>query len=233
MQTENGLSGQDLLAALRRLRPLIEQFAQEHYGPLIKEAAWGDFSRWGKAAIVRDQAADNAAFSAWSLFTWLPDDSSLVEAKFKVKVSDHALAHDFLAAHRETLSALEQGIAEVASTSPFGFYVVQSIESVGRMQLREVYTGHRVVVEGVAVNAYAEGDVLYTAVLCLNGVAVLLGCMPQALGADQLTKLEGHRLKWTREEGREIDRRLLYLHDSELRRLYFVLLGQSRRARLH
>ncbi len=233
MPSTVGLSGQDILSAARRLRPLITEFAREHYGSVIATAAWQDFSRWGQGVIARDQQAYQSAFTAWYLYTWLPDDTDLSGAKFQHRPSDHALGFDYLSGHRDELSPLEQGIIEVAATAPYSFYKVESAESDARLKLREIYTGQRVVVEGVAATAYAAGDILFSAVLSVNGVSVLLGCMPTALGAAQLAKIEAHREKWSEEEGAAIDRRLLYLHDTELRRFYFVMLAQVQRASLH
>ena len=53
------------------------------------------------------------------------------------------------------------------------------------------------------------------------------------LDASGRVKVETHREKWRAEEGKAIDRRLLYLHDTELRRFYFMLLNQAQRAQLH
>lgn len=233
MQTEIGLSGQDLLSSLRQLRPAIEDFGRQQYGGQVVQAGWKDFSRWGRGAIAREEQAYQSAFAAWFLFAWLPDDSVLEGERFLNAPSDHAIAFDYLKANREHLSPIEQGVIEVSATSPYSFYTVVAVAAEDRLQCREIYTGQTLIVEGVASKAYAEGDVLFTAVLSVNGVSVLLGCMPKALGATAQSKIEAHREKWRAEEGKAIDRRLLYLHDTELRRFYFVLLSQVQRAKLH
>lgn len=233
MPTETGLSGQDVLSAMRQMRPNIEEFGRQRYGASVLGAAWEDFSRWGKGPIARDEPSYQSAFAAWFLFSWLPDDAGLDGESFTTPPSDHAIAFDYLSAHRDSLSPVEQGVIEVSSTSPYSFYSVVSVVDDNRLKLREIYTGQTVIVEGVASKSYADGELLYSAVLSVNGVSVLLGCMPQVLGASAQAKIEAHREKWRREEGKAIDRRLLYLHDTELRRFYFLLLSQMQRAKLH
>lgn len=227
------MSGQDLLSALRQLRPNIEDYGRQRYGRHLVDAAWHGFSRWGRGAIAREEAAYQSAFAAWFLFSWLPDDDALDGDSFDVKPSDHAIALDYLKANRDQLNPVEQGVIEVAVTSPYSFYRVLSVEPGNRLHIQEIYSGLRVVVEAVATKSYAQDDVLFSAVLSMNGVSVLLGCMPRNLSANVLAKIEAHREKWQAEEGKSIDRRLLYLHDTELRRFYFLLLSQQQRAALH
>ncbi len=233
MQNELGLTGQDLLSVLRQLRPALESAGKQRYGVSVVNAAWKDFSRWGRGAIAREEHAYQSAFSAWQLFAWLPDDTSLDGETFDSTPSDHSIAFDYLKANRDELSPVEQGVIEVASTAPYSFYTVRAVAAEQRLHLREIYTGQDIVVEGVATQSYVEGEVLFTAVLSVNGVSVLLGCMPNPLSAGNRTIIEGHREKWRVEEGKPIDRRLLYLHDTELRRFYFLLLSKVQRAGLH
>lgn len=233
MPTETGLSGQDILSVLRQLRPTIEDFGRQRYGGSVVNAAWQDFSRWGRGPIARDESAFQSAFAAWFLFAWLPDDADIEGVSFDTPPSDHSIAFDYLKAHRESLSPVEQGVIEVSTTAPYSFYSVVKAGADNRLQLRELYTGQTLIVEGVATKSYAAGDVLFTAVLSVNGVSVLLGCMPQTLASSVQTRIEAHREKWRTEEGKAIDRRLLYLHDTELRRFYFMLLSQAQRAALH
>lgn len=233
MPTEIGLSGQDVLSTLRQLRPLIEDFGRQRYGASVVNAAWQDFSRWGRGPIARDESSYQSAFAAWFLFAWLPDDADLEGVSFDTPPSDHSIAFDYLKACRESLSPVEQGVIEVSTTAPYSFYSIVKAGADNRLQLREIYTGQTLIVEGVATKSYAEGDVLFTAVLSVNGVSVLLGCMPQTLASSVQARIEAHREKWRSEEGKAIDRRLLYLHDTDLRRFYFMLLSQAQRAALH
>lgn len=66
-----------------------------------------------------------------------------------------------------------------------------------------------------------------------NNVNMASAFTMNALTASDRAKVEAHREKWRAEEGKAIDRRLLYLHDTELRRFYFMLLSQAQRAQLH
>ena len=233
MPTEIGLSGQDVLSTLRQLRPLIEDFGRQRYGASVVTAAWQDFSRWGRGPIARDESSYQSAFAAWFLFAWLPDDVNFEGQNFDTPPSDHSIGFDYLKANRDNLSPVEQGVIEVSTTAPYSFYSVVVVTSDNRLQLHEIYTGQMLIVEGVASKSYAEGEVLFTAVLSVNGVSVLLGCMPQTLASSVQAKIEAHKVKWRKEEGKAIDRRLLYLHDTELRRFYFMLLSQAQRAKLH
>lgn len=233
LQTAAGLTPEGLLSTVRQLQTLIERFGRQRYGVSETEAAWQDFSRWGHAAVARNETAYQSAFTAWHLFAWLPDDADLVEQCFITQPSDHAIAFDYLEVHRDSLSKIEVGVIEIGTKSPYSFYTILSVVSDDRLQIQEIYTGQTIMVDGVATASYAEGDVLFTAVLSVKGISVLLGCLPHPLDSSVLVTVEKHREKWCAEEGKAIDRRLLYLHDSELRRFYFVLLNQAQRARLH
>lgn len=233
MQTEMGLSGDDILRVLRQLCPSLEKAGREQYGESVDNAAWEDFSRWGLEAIAREEQAYKAAFSDWYLYAWLPDDTALGRATFTSALSDHPIAADFLKANRRELGPVEQGVIDVATTAPYSFYTVTAVAEDDRLRLREIYTEQDVVVESVGNRSFAEGDVLYCTVVGVNGVSVLLGCMPNVLSANEQATIEAHREKWKAEEGGKLDRRLLYLHDTELRRLYFMLLSKAQKARLH
>lgn len=233
MQTEKGLSGDDILRVLRQLAPKLEDAGREQYGESVESAAWEDFCRWGLEPVAREERAYKAAFSDWYLYAWLPDDTALGRETFNSALSDHPIAADYLKAQRSTLDTVEQGVIDVATTAPYSFYTVRTVTDDHRLHLRELYTEQDVVVEAVGNRRYAEGDLLFCTVIGVNGVSVLLGCMPNVLGSNEQAAIEAHREKWRAEEGGKIDRRLLYLHDTELRRLYFMLLSKAQKARLH
>lgn len=231
--TATGLPPKDLLSTVRQLQPLIEDFGQQLYGSEAASAAWQSFSRWGLAAIARDEHAYHSAFIAWYLFAWLPDDMESGVENFKTKPSDQAIAFDYLEAHKDSLGLLEQSVIKIGTKSPYSFYSIITVVSESRLQVQEIYTGETVLVDVLETSSYSQGDVLFTAVLSVNVMSVLLGCMPVPLAASDRGKIEAHREKWRTEEGKAIDRRLLYLHDTELRRFYFMLLSQAQRAQLH
>ena len=233
LQSATGPTELDLPSTVRQLQPLIEDFGRQRYGASAALAAWKDFSRWGLSVIARDEQAYQPAFATWYLFAWLPDDSDLGEQRFKIPPSDHAIAFDYLKANRNTLSQVELDVIEIGTKSPYSFYSIIAVVSKNRLQVQEIYTGQTLMVDDVAPMSYAQGDVLFTAVLSVNGISVLLGCLPQPLDFSVHVKVEAHREKWRAEEGKAIDHRLLYLHDTELRRFYFTLLNQAQRVRLH
>lgn len=234
MQSPVGhLSGKDLSKCLSTVCPVLERHASQRFGDAATTAGWYHFGRYGQAAITHEKQRYQAAFSAWWLFSWLPDDQGAGDDKFTSPAPDHAFAADYLKLHRATLTPLVQRVIERALKSPYSFYTVLSVESGHRLQLQEVYTQKRVTVEADANTDRHVGDVLFSAVLSVDGVSVLLGCMPQALGASAQLRIEAHREKWRSEVGTAIDQRLLYLHDTELRRYYFLLLSQQQQATLH
>ncbi len=233
MQAEMGLSGGDILRVLHQLRPNLKQAAVVQYGNSVEKAAWEDFARWGSEVIAREEQAYKDAFSDWYLYAWLPDDTALGRDTFSSPLSDYPIAADYLKDNRRVLGPVEQGVIDVAATAPYSFHEVTAIAGDGRLHLRELYTEQAVLVEAVGSESYAEGDVLFCTVVGVNGVSVILGCMPNVLSVAEQATVEAHREKWKAEEGGKIDRRLLYLHDTELRRLYFVLLAKAQKARLH
>lgn len=234
MQTPQGnLSANELHSCLRALCPLLERYSQQRFGDAAETAGWQDFSRWGEAAIAHEKQIYQSVFTAWWLFSWLPDDHYLKGERFLVPTPDHAIAADYLAMHRTKLSQLEQRVIERALKSPYSFYTLVSLESGNRLRLQEIYTQKHVMVEADASAMYSVGDVLFTAVLSVDGMSVLLGCMPQALDAISQARIEAHRQKWGLELGKSIDQRQLYLHDTDLRRYYFVLLQQLQQSTLH
>lgn len=233
LQTDTGLPRSDLHSAVFQLSPLIEKFGRQRYGTAAKSTAWKSFSRWGSAAIALDEAAYQSAFAAWYLFAWLPDDSESESKGFDTTPSDHAIAFDYLDVHKENLGPFEQSVIKIATKSPYSFYFIVAVISENRLQVQEIYTGKTLIVDGSASMSYAQGDILFTAVLSVNSMSVLLGCMPHTLNTPVRAKIETHRQRWRAEEGKAIDSRLLYMHDTELRRFYFMLLSQAQQSQLH
>ena len=234
MQLPQGaLSGAALRDSVSSLYPVLERYAKQRFGVCALTAGWQDFSRWGQAAIAHEKDSYQLAFTAWWLFAWMPDDQHLQGESFLALPPDHAIAADYLALHRTNLSLLEQRVTKRALTSPHSFYTLLSIEADNRFRLQEIYTQKQVMVEVDVNTRFATGDVLFTAVLSVDGVSILLGCMPFALGATSQPEIEAHREKWRADVGKAIDKRLLYLHDTELRRYYFLLLSRVQQVSLH
>lgn len=227
------LSGKELRDCVETLCPMLDRYAQKRFGRTVETTAWQNFSRWGVAAITHEKETYQAAFTAWWLFAWLPDDQGPKGEKFLIPAPDHAIAADYLHLHRDHLSPLEQKTIESAVVSPHSFYIVLSTESDHQLKLQEIYTQRRVTVDTGVGACRSEGEVLFGAVLSVDGASILLGCMPQILNTNSQIKIEAHREKWRKEVGKAIDQRQLYLHDTELRRYYFVLLDQQQRANLH
>lgn len=211
----------------------MESFARDRYGSAIALAAWQAFSRWGRTAIARDQQAFQSVFSAWYLFAWLPDDSELEGQSFSAPAPDHSIAFDYLKSLPHDVGRLQRALIENASSAPYSFYVILSVESNHRLYLKDLYTERELVVEGCATSGYVEEQILFASVVQLNTVAVLIGSMPQILSANAQDAIVNHREKWVADTGKPVDRRLLYLHDTELRRFYFLLLSRQQKAGLH
>ncbi len=212
---------------------MLEKHAQQRFGEAALSVGWLHFGRWGQSAIAQEKQHYQTAFNAWWLFSWLPDDQGLGNERFTSPAPDHAIAADYLTLHRDTASPLVQRVIERALKSPYSFYTVMSVKPGNQLQLQEIYTQKRVTVKADANTDHREGDVMFTAVLSVDGVSILLGCMPEALGASIQDRIEAHREKWRKEVATAIDQRLLYLHDTELRRYYFLLLSQQQQANLH
>ena len=217
------MGGEDLLSCLRTLGPVLERHAQTRFGGAAATAGWQDFSRWGTAAIAHEREIYQPAFTAWWLFAWVPDDQGLNDERFLAPAPDHAIAADYLALHRANLSPLDQRVIERALASPYSFYTIVSIEPDNRLRLQEIYTEKQCMIEGDVSVSYTVGEVLFCAVLSVDRVSILLGFMPQALGANSLAQIEAHRKKWRLELGKAIDKRELYLHDTELAALLFPI----------
>lgn len=234
LQTPKGnLSGKDLLGCLNSLCPVLERHARQRFGAGIEVAGWQVFSHWGAAATAHERESYQSIFTLWWLFAWLPDDLGLKGERFLSPAPDHAIAADYLSLHRTGLGSLEQRMIERALTSPYSFHAVLSVESGNKLHLQDIYTQKRVMVEVEAGTPHTVGEVLFCALLSVDGVSVLMGCMPQALGAGNQVQIGKHQKKWCAEIGSEIDQRQLYLHDTELRHFYFLLLDQQQQASLH
>lgn len=230
LATASGLRGQDLQQALAQLREPLRARARALYGEAVFEAGWRAFSQWGATAVARDPDAYRPAFEAWVAYTWLPDDALLVGQRFAREAEDHALGVDLLRQSDAELSPLQRAVAGAAVGAAYSFYEVLEGAAGEPVPLRNLYTGQTLAVADAGAPA---GAVLYTAALVVNGVGALLGAMPQALDAAARETVEAHRQKWSAELGGAIDERQLYLHDSELRRLYFLLLGRVQQGSLH
>jgi|GEM_PF-1876027 len=233
LEVQAGLTANSLLLTLSGLETGITAYAQSHYGEQVMAAGWSDFSRWGKGALARAEQAYRPAFNAWVMYSWLPDHAPEADIQLDVEPSDQAIAADFMGDEQQQLTPVERALVQAAVRSPYSFYVVESKANSGVVELKNLYTGRSLRVEGDGFAMHAVGEVLFSKVVTVNGVSVLYGAMPVGLAAESVTHIERHREKWAKEVGQEIDDRLLYMHDTDLRRYYFVLLKTVQRTSLH
>ncbi len=169
-----------------RLMPRIVQYARQTWGlDLFNEALRLFF-------MARTSAESNRsalpAFERWLAFAWVPDSrDALADDGYHVPEGwpTTSLGVTWLASASSTASDFEQTFILTAARSPHSLLLVESAVPGWSLVIRDLLTGRRfrVVEPEISQNVRSE-QILFGAVLTIDGVSTLLGCASHAVPSD-------------------------------------------------
>lgn len=196
-----------------RLRQETVRWVVRTHGKEFLERAWTDFSL---GILKRDELDDGTAahldeFSMqwWLHRGWLSEDS------------ERSPVMEYLAASGVAEDVFESRFAQAAASDPPSFYRVCGIDPGRTLSLEEFFTGEkREVREDLTPPDSNRGCFVYAHLAGVDGLTVLLGAGPFALGSGDSHWLEESRDFLEEEYGADLNRKALRLFEDEIRSEY-------------
>jgi hypothetical protein len=157
-------------------------FAKACYGAEVLLHAWDEFS-FGAEGEPADDPLFESSFIPWFTFNWVPNVAAVSD---KPQLPPGPLALQCLAAHSDRFGDFEQRFVRAMCQRPYSFYAVTAVTPGQSLALKDVMTHREYTVrERSASTMVRQGAVLYTRVLELDGVAIMCGCAPLIIPADE------------------------------------------------
>lgn len=184
--------GSELSAWLRvrqaeyHLVPHILEYERRRWGLDLRNEAIGLFYM----SRTSSESAYSAvpAFMRWFPFTWVPDwRDELEDEDFRIPESwpTASLGVSWLASASSSVSDFEQTFIVTAARSPHSLLLVESVVPGWSLVVRDLLTGHRFrVVEPEISQDVRSEQILFSAVLTIEGVSTFLGCASHAVPSD-------------------------------------------------
>jgi len=192
-------------------------FAKARYGAEVLLHAWDDFT-FGAETDPTDDPLFESSFIPWFTFNWVPD---IAPANGGRPLPPGPLALQCLAAHPGRFDDFEQRFVHAMCQRPYSFYTVTAVAPGHSLTLKDVMTHCEYAVrERSASTMVRQGVVLYTRVLEMDGVAIMCGCAPLIIPADEHLWLLDVRHSLTRKRT-PMSEEKLHTYAAALRTAYF------------
>jgi hypothetical protein len=181
------------LAAWRRVRqaedrlmPRVGEYARQTWGLGLFDEALRLFFMSRTSAESNRSALP--AFERWFAFTWVPDSRDALDAdEYHVPEGwpSASLGVTWLASASSTVSDFEQTLILRAARSPHSLLLIESLVPGWSLVVRDLLTGRRFrVVEPEISRDVRLEQVLFSAIVTIDGVSTLLGCASHAVLSD-------------------------------------------------
>jgi hypothetical protein len=157
-------------------------FAKARYGAEVLARAWDEFT-FGAETDPTDDPLFESSFIPWFIFNWVPD---IAPASDESRLPPGPLALQCLAAHAGRFDDYEQRFVRAMCERPYSFYAITGVTPGQSLALKDVMTHCEFTVrERSASTMVRQGAVLYTRVLEMDAVAIMCGCAPLIIPADE------------------------------------------------
>ena len=170
-----------------RLTARIMHYANARWGELMCRVA-SRFFLMGQHPAESGRCL-SPVFWRWFAFTWIPDWRDDLEANDREDIREGwptaPLGVSWLAAESPPVTALEERFIVTAAESPCSMLLVESVSSGWFVTVRDLLTGRRFRVVDPEVSASVQPDeIVFSAVLTLDGVSTFLGAAPRTIPVD-------------------------------------------------
>ena len=157
-------------------------FAKARYGAEVLARAWDEFT-FGAETDPADDLLFESSFIPWFVFNWAPD---VAPASDGMRLPPGPLALQCLAAHAGRFDDFEQRFVHAMCQRPYSFYAITAVTPGQSLALKDVMTHcEYIVCERSASTMVRQGAVLFTRILEMDGVAIMCGCAPLIIPADE------------------------------------------------
>lgn len=192
-------------------------FAKARYGAEVILHAWDEFS-FGAAGEPADDPLFESAFIPWFTFNWVPDPALAIDGPQPGRAP---LAIQAVSAHPDRFDDFEQHFARAMCQRPYSFYAVTAVAPGRSITLKDVMTHREYEVRERSASAtVSRGGLLFTRVLDMDGVAIMCGCAPLVIPANEQLWLLDLRHALTRKR-KPMTEEMLHTHAEALRTAYF------------
>jgi hypothetical protein len=184
--------GSELSALLRRrqaeyhLVPQILEYERRTWGLELRNEAIDFFYVTRTSSESVDSAAP--AFMRWFPFTWVPGWRGEPEGKdYEIPEGwpTASLGLTWLASGTSSVSDFEETFIVTAARSPYSLLLVESVVPGWSLAVKDLLTGRRFrVVDPEISQRVRLEQILFSAVLTIDGVSTLLGCACHAVPSD-------------------------------------------------
>ena len=184
--------GSELSALLRRrqaeyhLVPQILEYERRTWGLELRNEAIDSFY----VSRTSSESAYSAApaFMRWFPFTWVPGcRGDLESAACEIPESwpTASLGLTWLGSASASASDFEETFIVIAARSPYSLLLVESVAPGWSLAVRDLLTGRRFRVVDAEVSQHVRSEqILFSAVLTIEGLSTLLGCACHAVPSD-------------------------------------------------
>ena len=128
------------------------------------------------------------AFMRWFPFTWVPDwraELENVACEIPESRPTASLGVTWLASASSSVSDLEETFIVTAARSPYSLLLIESVVPGWSLAVRDLLTGRRFRVVDPEISQHVRLEqILFSAVLTIDGVSTLLGCACHAVPSD-------------------------------------------------
>jgi hypothetical protein len=168
------------------LVPQILEFEQGTWGLDLRNEAIGHFYISHTSSESAYSAAP--AFMRWFPFTWVPDsrdDFEDEDRQIPEGWPTTSLGVTWLASTSSRVSDFEHTFIVTAARSPYSLLLIESVVPGWSLAVRDLLTGRRFRVVDPEISRRVRSEqILFSAVLTIDGVSTLLGCASHAVPSD-------------------------------------------------
>ncbi len=168
------------------LVPRILEYERRRWGLQLRDEAIRVFYVSRTSSESEDSAAP--AFKRWFPFTCVPDSQHALEFEDPTtseRWPTASLGVTWLASAPSSVSDFDQTFILTAAGSPHSLLLIESVVPGWSLVVRDLLTGRRFrVVEPQISRAVCPEQILFSAVLTIDGVSTLLGCASHAVPSD-------------------------------------------------
>lgn len=209
------------------LTALLINFAMERFGEDALQTAWDEFLLWSGVELAENELMDmDSVFGIWFAFTW--DAWDLLE---EMEGGHEALEADFLTVAMlylkekpDNLDAFQRRYVQEMTDQPYSFCQVIDVKPGKSLTLRDLFLNQtHVVIEKKASLPEMKGNILFTRVVSLDGVSVMVGCMPFVMATHYHSFFIDLRIRLEKENGGQLSRETLLENDFEMREIFFEI----------
>lgn len=167
----------------RRVRRAIEPLARalmregaDRFGEAGLDEAWDEFHLFELDEPFDGQSPQTPLFFSWFLHDWMPDP---VDTEVPESAHGSTAAQAYLARAGARLDPIAHRYVEACCAAPFSFHEVLECRPGVGFRLRDVLLGTEAdVIEHSGSRSVSAGDLLYTKVVPIEGIALVEGMGP-------------------------------------------------------